>query len=87
MFFVFNPELPALIVEVPMKRLVLTLAATLFAYPAFAQSTITLDDLEPDKNTTEAAQQGSTVQQLEQCLLGQTGCKNSKFKSSTKFSR
>lgn len=69
-----------------MKRLALAAAATLLVFPAFAQSTITLDDLEPVNNKPATTAQTSAVQELEDCLLDQSGCKTSKFKSAAKFS-
>lgn len=69
-----------------MKRLILTVAATLFVFPAFAQSTITLDDLEPTTTKPADTARDNAILELEECLLDRSGCKNAKLKSSAQFS-
>lgn len=69
-----------------MNRFVLPVVATLIALPAFAQSTITLDEFKLDKQTSAKSSQSGAANEMENCLLDQTGCKNSEFKSSARFS-
>ena len=72
-----------------MRAIVLSIGIMAIAFPANAQSSVTLEEFNLDDKPAVKQQvevKKSTSSDMESCLLDQDNCKNKKFKSAASFS-